>query len=142
MRHGILGETAQSLAAQRLFYDNFEDAVNKSVSLQADIARYQNTLKYARSKLDYSVGKGLYLLSSNMLLKPLNQIIEGFNDKLTVNIDFELGKHYKPVYTKHKQEAHISNHTPAIYIKYKPQAHTQALILAIGGLSLFLIWWI
>ena len=85
--------TAQSLAAQRIFYDNLEDVINKAVSLENDIGRYQSTLKYARSTLDYSVGRGLYMLPSNLLLKPLNQVIEGFNDKIIVNTSgFELGK--------------------------------------------------
>ena len=70
-RHGILGTTAQSLAAQRIFYDNLEDVINKVVSLEDDIGRYQSTLKYARSTLDYSVGRGLYMLPSNLLLNPL-----------------------------------------------------------------------
>jgi len=56
-----LGKAAQSPNAQRPFYDNLEDVINKSVSLQEDIARYQSTLKYARSRLEYSVGKGLYI---------------------------------------------------------------------------------
>ena len=60
-RHGILGNTAQSLAAQRIFYGSLEDVINKAVSLEVDIGRYQSTLKYARSTLDYSVGKGLSL---------------------------------------------------------------------------------
>ena len=42
-RHGILGTTAQSLAAQRIFYDNLEDVINKVVSLEDDIGRYQST---------------------------------------------------------------------------------------------------
>ena len=57
-RHAILGDTAPALVAQRIFYDNFEDVVNKAVSLEADIGRYQSVLKYAKSTLDYSVGKG------------------------------------------------------------------------------------
>ena len=32
-RHGILGENAQAIAAQRLFYDNLEDVINKSCLL-------------------------------------------------------------------------------------------------------------
>jgi len=44
--------------ASDFFYDNLEDVINKSVSLQENIGRYQSTLKYARSRLDYSVGKG------------------------------------------------------------------------------------
>ena len=76
-RHGILGNDAEAIVAQRLFHDNLSDVINKSVSLQDDVSRYQNTLKYARSSLDYSVGKGLYMLPSDMLMKPLNQVIDG-----------------------------------------------------------------
>ena len=47
-RHGILGTTAQSLAAQRIFYDNLEDVINKVVSLENDIGRYQSTLKVCK----------------------------------------------------------------------------------------------
>ena len=60
-RHGILGDTAQSLAAQRIFYNTLEDIINEAVSLEADIDRYQSTLKYASSRLDYSIGRGLYM---------------------------------------------------------------------------------
>ena len=84
-RHGIIGDGAQVAAAQEIFVDNLEDVINKEVSLEDDIARFQNVLKYARSKLDYSVGRGLYMIPSNMLLKPLNQVIEGYNNKIFVN---------------------------------------------------------
>ena len=108
-RHGILGVTAQSLAAQRIFYDNLKDVINQSVSLEADIGRYQSTFKYARSTLDYLVGKGLYMLPSDMLLKPLNQVVDGYNDKVVVNTSgFELEKQRKPTIkdaaAKHEQK--------------------------------------
>ena len=67
-RHGILGNGAEAIVAQRLFHDNLEDVINKMVSLQDDVSRYQDSLKYARSRLDYSVGESLYMLPSNMLL--------------------------------------------------------------------------
>ena len=138
-----LGETAPSLAAQRIWHNNPED-----FSLEADIGRYQSTLKYARSTLDYSVAKGLYMLPSNMLLKPLNQVIEGFNDKIIVNTSgFELGKQLEPApkqaVTKHERK-------PVVKRAVKRRIHTlddhqdkvQALVLAIGGLSLFAVWWV
>ena len=38
------------------------------------------------------------MLPSNLLLKPLNQVIDGYNDKIVVNTSgFELGKQSKPV---------------------------------------------
>ena len=96
-RSGILGNSAEAIVAQRLFHDNLEDVINKTVSLQDDVSRYQNSLKYARSNLDYSVGKGLYMLPSNILLKPLNQVMEGYNDKIVINNSGQgLGKVVKP----------------------------------------------
>lgn len=46
VKHGILGNMAPSLAAQRIFNDNLEDLINEVVSLEDDITRYQSTLKY------------------------------------------------------------------------------------------------
>ena len=93
-RHGILGNTAPVLAAQRIFYDNLRDVIDKAVSLKNDIERYQSSLKYARSTPNYSIGKGLYMLPSDMLLKPLNQVIEDYNDVIVVNTSgLELGRH-------------------------------------------------
>ena len=147
-RHGILGDTAPALAAQRIFYDNLEDVINKVVSLEDDIARYQSTLKYARSTLNYSVGKGLYMLPSNLLLKPLNQVIEDWNDKIVVNTSgFELGK-------QHDRKAEPSQHVKAkpsqqqATLKRRPhtlddhQDEVTSVVLAVGGLTLFAIWWI
>ena len=151
-RHGILGDTAQSLAAQRIFYDNLENIINKAVSLEADIGRYQSTLKYARSTLDYSVGRGLYMLSSDLLLKPLNQVIEGYNDKIVINTSgFELGK-------QHDSKAEPSQHEvqqakPGVKYSLKQtkrrphtlddhQDEVTSVILALGGLMLFGFWFL
>ena len=146
-RHGILGDTAQSLAAQRIFYDNLEDVINKAVSLENDIGRYQNTLKYARSTLDYSVGKGLYMLPSNLLLKPLNQVIEGFNDEIVVNTSgFELGKQHKPEQPVAKHERKQASKT-LLVVRSRPHDlddhndEVTSVIFAIGGLAFFAIWW-
>ena len=57
-RPGMLGDTAPALAAQRIFYVNMKNVINKAVSLKNDIERYQRSIKYARSTLDYSIGKG------------------------------------------------------------------------------------
>ena len=152
-RHGILGDTAPALAGQRILYDNLEDVINKVVSLEDDIGRYQSTLKYARSTLDYSVGKGLYMLPSDLLLKPLNQVIEGWNDDLVVNTSgFELGKQHKPAF-KHvvtKIKKPTVGRAVNLVAKPKQRPHTlddhrdeiTSVILALGGLTLFAIWWI
>ena len=154
-RHGILGDTAPALAAQRIFYDNLEDVINKVVSLENDIRRYQSTLKYARSTSDYSVGKGLYMLPSDLLLKPLNQVIEGWNDKIVVNTSgFELGKQHKSTFKHVVTKIKKPTVGRAVNLVAKPkrrrrphtlddhQDEVTSVVLTIGGLTLFAIWWI
>ena len=68
-RSSIVGNTASSLTAQSAFLNNFEDIVNCRVNIQEDIKRYQDTLSYTSSKVDYSVGENLFMLPSNMKLK-------------------------------------------------------------------------
>ena len=95
------------------------------------------------------------MIPSNMLLKPLNQVIEGYNNEIVVNIGgAELGK---SVYTS-KSVVHASKpvvHTSKVHlIASRPRAitrriHTlddhqeevQALILVMSSVLLFAIWW-
>ena len=53
-RSGIVGNTASALTAQSAFLNNFDNIVNQKVDVREDIKRYQNTLSYALSKVDYS----------------------------------------------------------------------------------------
>ena len=72
--------------------NNFEDIVNRSVNIQEDIKRYQDTLSYASSKVDYSVGQNIYMLPSNMELKIKTGTV-GYNNKILVfDGNFSLGK--------------------------------------------------
>ena len=59
-RSSVVGNMASSLTAQSAFLNNFENVVNRRVSIQEDIKRYQDTLSYTSSKVDYSVGEYLY----------------------------------------------------------------------------------
>ena len=43
--------------------------MNRRVDIREDIKRYQDTLSYASSKVDYSVGQNIYMLPSDMNLK-------------------------------------------------------------------------
>ena len=47
--------TGTAFDAQKQFLTNIEDAINSPVDLPSQIARYQNTLKYARSKVDFNL---------------------------------------------------------------------------------------
>ena len=90
-RSSIIGNSASSLTAQSAFLNNFEDIVNRKVDVREDIKRYQDTLNYASSKVDYSVGERLYMLPSNMNLK-IRPGTFGYNNKILISEWFSLGK--------------------------------------------------
>ena len=91
-RSGIVGNTVSALTAQSAFLNNFESVVNHRVDIREDIKHYQDTLSYASSKVDYSVGRGIYMLPSNMNLKIKTGTV-GYNNKiLASNGNFSLGK--------------------------------------------------
>ena len=91
-RSSIVGNTASSLTAQSAFLNNFEDIVNRRVNIQEDIKHYQDTLSYASSKVDYSVGESIYMIPSDMNLKIRSGTV-GYNNKILVSDgNFSLGK--------------------------------------------------
>ena len=97
--------------------NNFEDIVNQKVDVREDIKHYQNTLSYASSKVDYSVGEHLYMLPSDMTLKIRSGTV-GYNNKILVSDgNFSLGKNNEvnslesPAIKSHKTN---SLETPAI----------------------------
>ena len=67
-RSSIVGNTASSLTAQSAFLNNFENVVNRRVNIQEDNESYQDTLSYASSKVNYSVGESIYMIPSDMNL--------------------------------------------------------------------------
>ena len=80
-RSGIVGNTASALTAQSAFLDNFENVVNRRVDIRDDIKHYQDTLSYASSKVDYSVGQNIYMLPCDMNLKIKTGTV-GYNNKI------------------------------------------------------------
>ena len=91
-RSSIIGNSTSSLTAQSAFSNNFENVVNRSVNIQEDIKHYQETLSYASSKVDYSVGENLFMLPSNMELRIKTGTV-GYNIKILVSDGkFNLGK--------------------------------------------------
>ena len=68
---------------QKQFLANTEDAIQSSVDLPSQITRYQNALKYARTKVDYVFGFGLYMAPSNMELRI--GTIQGYNNKIILS---------------------------------------------------------
>ena len=71
--------------AQKQFLAIVEEAINNPVYLPSQIARYQNTLKYARSKVDFVFGIGLYMWPSNMELRI--GTIQDYNNEIVIATD-------------------------------------------------------
>ena len=65
------------------------------VSIPEDIQRFQKTLQYARSKVDYVVAEYAYMLPSDMNLK-IGGNIRGYNNKILVSSpSFNIGTNLK-----------------------------------------------
>ena len=150
-RSSVVENSASALTAQSAFLNNFENFVNRRVDISETIKRYQNTLSYASSKVDCSVGEHLYILPSDMTLKIRPGTVR-YNNKIIVSDEkFSLGKNDKvnlmaPAIKNHKTNSletpamkstqtaarpkHNSNdvlsHTPAISQKnQEPKTITQ-----------------
>ena len=90
-----IGHEARNLDAQRVFLNTFEDVVARRVSIPEDIQRFQKTLQYARSKVDYVVAEYVYMLPSDMNLK-IGGNIRGYNNKILVSSpSFNIGTNLK-----------------------------------------------
>ena len=116
-RSSIIGNPASSLTAQSAFVNNFENVVNRRVNIPEDIKRNQETLSYASSKVDYSIGENIYMIPSDMELRIKTGTV-GYNNKILVSDgNFSLGKNDEvnsletPAIKNHKTN---SLETPAI----------------------------
>ena len=93
-RGPIVGHEARNLDAQRTFLNTFENIVNRRVNIPEDIRRFQKTLQYARSKVDYAIGEFIYMLPSDMNLRIGN--VRNYNNKIMVSKPgFNLGTNLK-----------------------------------------------
>ena len=93
-RGPIAGHEARNLDAQCTFLNTFENIVNRRVNIPEDIRRFQKTLQYARSKVDYAIGEFIYMLPSDMNLRIENVI--NYNNKILISSpSFKIGTNVK-----------------------------------------------
>ena len=93
-RGPIIGHEARNLDAQRTFLNTFENIVNRRVNIPEDIRRFQKTLQYARSKVDYAIGEFIYMLPSDMNLRIGN--VRNYNNKILISSpSFKIGTNLK-----------------------------------------------
>ena len=140
-RSSIVGNTASALTAQLAFLNNFENVVNRRVDIREDIKRYQDTLSYASSKVDCSMGENIYMLPSDMNLKIRSGAV-WYNNKILVSDGkFSLGKNDKvnAGFTKPEKETTTKQKPTTIHkvVTQKPiithEEERAALILFLTG---------
>ena len=97
-RGPIVGHQEQNLDAQGTFLNTFENIVNRTVNNPEDIRRFQKTLQYARSKVDYVIGEFIYMLPSDMNLRigPGIGNVRNYNNKILISSpSFKIGTNVK-----------------------------------------------
>ena len=93
-RAPIIGHEARNLDAQRVFLNTFESIVGRRVDIPEDIQRFQKTLQYARSKVDYVIGEFIYMLPSDMNLRIGK--VKNYNNKILISSpSFKIGTNVK-----------------------------------------------
>ena len=93
-RAQIIGHEARNLDAQRVFLNTFENIVNRRVNIPEDVKRFQKTLQYARSKVDYVISEFIYMLLSDMNLRIGN--VRNYNNKILISSpSFKIGTNLK-----------------------------------------------
>ena len=144
-RSGIVGKMASALIAQKAFLNNFEDIVNRRVDIREDIKCYQDTLSYASSKVDYSMGENIYMPPSDMNLNIRSGTVR-YNNKIVVSDGkFSLGKNDK-VNASELTKPKISHKVTQPTVTHKNQelqtiTHNEekiALVLFLAGV--FAVW--
>ena len=161
-RGPIIGHEARNLDAQRVFLNTLENIVNRRVYIPEDIRRFQKTLQYARSKVDYVIGEFIYMLPSDMNLqigkvKNYNNkiLISSPNFKIGTNLKINLdGKKDEPDVKSNKEQKPntVSNkeHKPDIKLRQdvKPNIEfdkityeEEKVALVLGIIPVFTVWW-
>ena len=148
-RSSIVENTVSELTAQSAFLNNFENVVNSRVNIREDIRRYQGTLSYASSKVDYSVGENIYMLPSDLNLK-IGSGTVGYNNKILISDGkFSLGKNDKvntpaikstQTAAAHRDSHYVLAHTPNITHKTQEPHNEEKIALVLFLASGFAIW--
>ena len=82
----------KELDAQHQYLKNLEAAIARAEDLSKSISDYQDTLKYARSKLGYVITYGCYMCPSNMNLNigsvnDYNNLIQEATDNMKIGLN-------------------------------------------------------
>ena len=150
-RSSIVFNSAPAVDAQQVFKSTFKALINKDYSVGIDIERYQGVLERALSKVDFSVGTGIYMLPSDLNLEIGKT--KGYNNKILVsNTDMKIGSN-KDISKDHKKLPPPDDDLPQIVIpavrhdnpkmlneKHNDEKLAITLLIVGGGLIAYHFW--
>ena len=150
-RSSIVFNSAPAVDAQQVFKSTFKALINKDYSVGIDIERYQGVLERALSKVDFSVGTGIYMLPSDLNLDIGKT--KGYNNKILVsNTDMKIGSN-KDISKDHKKLPPPDDDLPQIVIpavrhdnpkmlneKHNDEKLAITLLIVGGGLIAYHFW--
>ena len=150
-RSSIVFNSAPAVDAQQVFKSTFKALINKDYSVGIDIERYQGVLERALSKVDFSVGTGIYMLPSDLNLDIGKT--KGYNNKILVsNTDMKIGSN-KDISKHHKKLPPPDDDLPQIVIpavrhdnpkmlneKHNDEKLAITLLIVGGGLIAYHFW--
>ena len=123
-RGPIIGHEAQNLDAQSTFLNSFENIVNRRVNIPEDIRRFQKTLQYARSKVDYVIGEFIYMLPSDMNLRIGN--VRNYNNNILISSpSFKIGTNVKINLDVKSKEVEMVKSEPDVKSKVKTKPNIE-----------------
>ena len=152
-RSSIVGNSAPAVDAQKVFKSTFKELRNEDYSIGIDIERYQEVLEHALSKVDFSVGIGTYMLSSNLNLNIGRT--KGYNNKILVsNTGIKIGskrdinrdhKKLNPLDVPKKIVIPAVQHDPPHNLIMLTEKHNGeklaiTLLILVGGLIAYHFW--
>ena len=96
----------------------FKNIVNRRVNIPEDIRRFQKTLQYSRSKVDYVIGEFIYMLPSNMNLQIGK--VKDYNNKILISSpSFKIGTNLKINLDVKSKEVEMVKSEPSVKSKVK-----------------------
>ena len=115
-RGPTIGHEARNLDTQRTFLNTFENIVNRRVNIPEDIRRFQKTLQYARSKVDYVISEFIYMLPSNRNLRIGK--VKDYNNKILISSpSFKIGTNLKINLDVKSKEVEMVKTEPDVKLK-------------------------
>ena len=124
-RSSIVGNSAPAVDAQQALKGIFKGLINEDYSIGIDIERYQGVLEHALSKVDFSVGIGIYMLPSNLNLSIGKT--KGYNNKILVsNTDMKIGSN-RDINKDYKRLPPPDDNMPIIVIPAVPHDNPKML---------------